>query len=110
MVISIGPVGLTVGTLDPDTTQPIPTGEILVVTRAHSTTLTFLSLVTDNLFSQGSIPENLVAVSFAPLTTAPETNGELTFGGIDPSKFTGSIHFTYASGPYPHSHELTGEI
>lgn len=49
--------------------------------------------VTDNLFSQGTISENLVAVSFAPTTTDESENGEVTFGGTDSSKFTGSISF-----------------
>ena len=68
----IRPVDLTVGTLSPDTNTPIPT-------------------VTDNLFSQGTIPVDEVAVSFEPTTTGSERNGELTFGGTDPIKFTGSI-------------------
>jgi cathepsin E len=50
--------------------------------------------VTDNLFSQGTIPENLVAVSFEPATDLSAQNGELTFGSIDPTKFTGNITFT----------------
>ena len=53
--------------------------------------------VTDNLFSQGAISANLVSVSFEPTGTdaGPVKNGELTFGGADSSKFTGSITFTY---------------
>ncbi|EKM61603.1 uncharacterized protein PHACADRAFT_84864, partial [Phanerochaete carnosa HHB-10118-sp] len=49
--------------------------------------------VTDNLFSQGTIPQDLVAVSFEPTTSDSITNGELTFGGTDSSRFTGSISF-----------------
>jgi len=73
-IIGIGPVDLTSDTLSPDTTSTIPT-------------------VTDNLFSQGTITSNLVAVSFEPTTSESSTNGELTFGGTDSSKFTGSISF-----------------
>ncbi|KAI0081062.1 acid protease [Panus rudis PR-1116 ss-1] len=73
-ILGIGPVDLTVGTLTPDTRSTIPT-------------------VTDNLFSQGVITQNLVAVSFQPTTSLSSTNGELTFGGTDSSKFTGSITF-----------------
>ena len=51
-------------------------------------------IVTDNLFSQGVITQNLVAVSFEPTTTEEANNGELTFGGTDSTKFTGSITFT----------------
>ncbi|KAI0783297.1 aspartic peptidase A1 [Abortiporus biennis] len=74
-ILGIGPVDLTLGTLSPDTSTTIPT-------------------VTDNLFSQGLITSNLVAVSFEPTTSESSTNGELTFGGTDSSKFTGSISFT----------------
>ena len=51
--------------------------------------------VTDNAFSDGLIPEHLVSVSFEPTTSDSITNGELTFGGTDPSKFTGDITFVY---------------
>ncbi|THG97451.1 hypothetical protein EW026_g4558 [Hermanssonia centrifuga] len=74
-IIGIGPVDLTLDTLSPDTRSTIPT-------------------VTDNLFSQGIITSNLVAVSFEPTTSLTSTNGELTFGGTDSSKFTGAITFT----------------
>ncbi len=49
--------------------------------------------VTDNLFSQGFITSNLVAVSFAPTDSESDANGELTFCGTDYSKFTGAITF-----------------
>jgi cathepsin E len=50
--------------------------------------------VTDSLFSQGTISANLVSVSFEPTNASSVKNGELTFGGTDPSKFTGDITFT----------------
>ncbi|TCD71680.1 hypothetical protein EIP91_005446 [Steccherinum ochraceum] len=74
-VFSIGPVNLTIATLSPDVSQEIPT-------------------VTDNLFAQRTISQNLVAVSFAPTHSESNQNGELTFGGTDPSKYTGSITYT----------------
>jgi len=73
-IVGIGPVDLTLDTLTKEANTEIPT-------------------VTDNLFSQGTIPEHLVAVSFEPTTSEEVTNGELTFGGTDSSKFTGSITF-----------------
>ncbi|KAK7695039.1 hypothetical protein QCA50_002227 [Cerrena zonata] len=73
-ILGIGPVDLTTGTLSPGTTTAIPT-------------------VTDNLFSQGTITQNLLSVSFEPTNSESSTNGELTFGGTDSSKFTGSITF-----------------
>lgn len=56
--------------------------------------------MTDNLFSQGRITENLVAVSFEPSQQEDNVNGELTFGGTDSSKFTGSINFAYVAAPF----------
>ncbi|KIJ26084.1 hypothetical protein M422DRAFT_192651, partial [Sphaerobolus stellatus SS14] len=38
----------------------------------------------------GLIPSHLVAVSFEPTNSETITNGELTFGGTDSSKFTGT--------------------
>jgi hypothetical protein len=74
---SIGPTNLTIGSLSPSMGDSIPT-------------------VTDNLFDQGTLSANLVSVSFEPTGTESSVkNGELTFGGTDTSKFTGSITFTY---------------
>ncbi|EKM56556.1 uncharacterized protein PHACADRAFT_172246 [Phanerochaete carnosa HHB-10118-sp] len=60
--------------------------------------------VTNNLFSQESIPQNLVVVSFEPATLDGITNGELTFGGTDSSKYTGSIHSTPLTTTSPASY------
>jgi cathepsin E len=64
------------GTLSPASTSIVPT-------------------VTDNLFSQGLIPTNQVGISLEPATAASVTNGELTWGGTDSTKFTGSITYTW---------------
>jgi len=77
-------VALTEGTLIPDSGSAVPT-------------------VTDNLFSQGSIPSHLVSVSFEPTTKDPNPNGELTFGGTDSSKFTGNITFVPITTTQPAS-------
>lgn len=53
-------------TLTPATTSTIPT-------------------VTDNLFSQGTITSDLVAVSFEPTTSLTSSNGELTWGWLQSS-------------------------
>ncbi|KAH9990273.1 aspartic proteinase from Irpex Lacteus [Russula vinacea] len=73
-VMGLGPKILTLGTLSPDNTSVIPT-------------------VTDNLYDQGKIKQNLVTVSFEPTTYEPVTNGELTFGGTDTNKYTGDITY-----------------
>ncbi|KAH8984438.1 aspartic peptidase A1 [Lactarius akahatsu] len=83
-ILGIGPVDLTLGTLSPDTNTLIPT-------------------VTDNLFSQGTITSDLVSVSFEPTTTTSVKNGELTFGGTDSTKFTGTLTFIPGTGTFPAS-------
>ncbi|KAN0135184.1 aspartic protease [Lactarius tabidus] len=71
-VLGLGPDDLTIGTLSPDSSTSVPT-------------------VTDNLFLQGTIPADLLAVTFEPTTSTSMKNGELTFGGTDSTQFTGSI-------------------
>jgi len=73
-ILGIGPVDLTQDTLSPATNSLIPT-------------------VTDNLFANGVISANQIGVSFEPTTVDEVVNGELTWGGTDSSKFTGSISF-----------------
>ncbi|KAK3835590.1 MAG: acid protease [Linnemannia gamsii] len=73
-VLGLGPVDLTKGTLSPDETSTIPT-------------------VLDNLASQRTIPAALYGVSFQPATSMSEVNGEITFGGVDQSKFVGDITY-----------------
>ncbi|KAG2156568.1 aspartic peptidase domain-containing protein [Suillus bovinus] len=43
---------------------------------------------------QGKISQKVVSVSFEPTTSTSVTNGELTFGGTDTTKHTGSIAYT----------------
>ena len=54
--------------------------------------------VTDNLFSQGVITDNVVSLFYEPATWTfePVSNGQITFGGTDSTQFTGSITYTYA--------------
>ncbi|OBZ76214.1 Polyporopepsin [Grifola frondosa] len=71
-ILGIGPQDLTCGTTSGG--ECIPT-------------------VVDNAFLQGFINEEVVGISFEPTTSLSITNGELTFGGTDSSKFTGSLNF-----------------
>lgn len=68
-----------------------------------STVPTFL----DNLYSKGTISTEVLGVSFAPESGSDDddANGELTLGGTDSSKYTGSITYAPKStsssvGPY----------
>ncbi|KAF8078962.1 aspartic peptidase A1 [Lyophyllum atratum] len=83
-ILGIGPVDLTLGTLSPATNTLIPT-------------------VTDNAFARGIISANEIGISFAPTTTVEVLNGELTWGGTDSSKFTGSISFAPLTSTFPSS-------
>jgi len=57
--------------------------------------------VTDSLYNQGTIFDKVVGISFGPIDTpGPVTNGELTFGGVDSSKFEGDITYTPRVGKY----------
>ncbi|KAG1769317.1 aspartic peptidase domain-containing protein [Suillus placidus] len=74
-ILGIGPEDLTLGSLIKSPAKTIPT-------------------ITENLFSQGTISQKVVSVSFRPTTSQETTNGELTFGGTDATKYIGSIAYT----------------
>jgi hypothetical protein len=61
-----------------------------------------MSLSQDNLFSQGSISTEVLGVYFQDESGSDtdDANGELTLGGTDSSKFTGSITYTPRVGDY----------
>lgn len=50
--------------------------------------------VTDNLAEQGITGARTVGISFVPSDSAGTPNGQLDFGGPNPSKFIGNITFT----------------
>ncbi|KAJ3799690.1 acid protease [Lentinula aff. detonsa] len=80
-IMGFGPVGLTEGTLLFDPEATIPT-------------------VMDNLFAQGSIPNETLGVFLAPTTEEDPVNGELSFGGIDTSLATGPMSFFQSTLPF----------
>ncbi|KAL6304635.1 acid protease [Sparassis latifolia] len=83
-ILGIGPQDLTCGTLSSDTSACIPT-------------------VTDNAYSQGLITADEVGISFEPTTSVSDTNGEITFGGVDSSKYTGTLTYTAITTTEPAS-------
>ena len=82
-ILGIGPVDLTVGAVQ-DTSR-VPT-------------------VTDNLSYQNKISSEIIGISFNPTTSLSSSNGELTFGGVDQSKYTGSITYTPITKTSPSKH------
>ncbi|KAG1845411.1 aspartic peptidase domain-containing protein [Suillus tomentosus] len=80
-ILGIGPLDLTNGTLTNEPTKTIPT-------------------VIDNLYSQGTISQKVFGISFEPTTSELVTNGVLTFGGTDATKYIGSIAYTPISTTY----------
>ncbi|EPT02915.1 hypothetical protein FOMPIDRAFT_1035599 [Fomitopsis schrenkii] len=84
-IIGVGPTDLTYGTLYPDVNATIPT-------------------VMDNALQQGLIPTEILGVSFAPAIEYNDTNGALTFGGVDESLYEGSITYTPVTTTYPASY------
>ncbi|KAF8878051.1 aspartic peptidase domain-containing protein [Mucidula mucida] len=72
-ILGIGPVDLTSGTVG--RTSSVPT-------------------VTDNLCKQGTIKVESIGCYYAPTDSDKDLGaGELTFGGSDPSKFTGEMTY-----------------
>ncbi|KAM5546209.1 hypothetical protein V8D89_000335 [Ganoderma adspersum] len=81
-ILGIGPVDLTEGTTSSG--GEIPT-------------------VVNTAFAAGSIDANLIGISFEPTTSESVTNGELTFGGVDTSKYTGALTYVPITSTSPAS-------
>ena len=58
----------------------------------------------DDLSSQNKISSEIIGISFNPTTSLSSSNGELTFGGVDQSKYTGSITYTPITKTSPSKH------
>jgi len=82
-ILGVGPVDLTSGTVS--NTETVPT-------------------VVDNLFAHGSISSDSLGVFFQPSTALELLDaGELSFGGPDETKTTGSIAYVPITGTSPAS-------
>ncbi|TCD63444.1 hypothetical protein EIP91_005385 [Steccherinum ochraceum] len=78
-LLGIGPQVLTYGNLFPNATEFVPT-------------------VVDNLYDQGIIPKPFIGISFQPNNATQNqnmtiTNGELSFGDVDASKYEGDVNY-----------------
>ena len=47
-----------------------------------------IDTIVDTALNEGTIAVKVVGISFQPTTSAGEANGELMFGGANPSKYT----------------------
>ncbi|KAJ3545680.1 hypothetical protein NM688_g5601 [Phlebia brevispora] len=59
--------------------------------------------VVDTAWSEGLIPAHAVSLSFEPTDSAPVTNGEITFGSVDSSKYQGIVTFAALTTTSPAS-------
>ncbi|KDQ58183.1 hypothetical protein JAAARDRAFT_155852 [Jaapia argillacea MUCL 33604] len=75
-----------------------------ILTEGTVTGVTEVPTVSDNLYSQGTITTEVVGVSYAPTTSDADTNGELTFGGVDTTKYTGTLAYTPLTTTEPASY------
>ena len=64
---------------------------------------TTVPTVTDNLFAQGTIPQESIGISYEPTTSEGSVNGELTFGGVDDTKISGDVTFVPITSTSPAS-------
>lgn len=83
-IIGVGPVALTQGSLSPDINALIPT-------------------VMDNALNQDLIKKQILGISFAPATAYNDTNGAITYGGIDHALFIGKITYAPVTETWPAS-------
>ncbi|KAG8220707.1 aspartic peptidase domain-containing protein [Butyriboletus roseoflavus] len=80
-VLGLGPIRLTNNTVQ--NTFQVPT-------------------VTDNLYTQGKIAQEVLGVFFAPVSE-PDSNGKLTFGGYDSSAITSAVNYVPITTTFPAS-------
>ncbi|KAH9944911.1 aspartic peptidase A1 [Amylocystis lapponica] len=82
-ILGVGPQDLTCGTQLPNATACVPT-------------------VIDNAWAEGLLKSDELGIAFSPAgRSAYSRNGEITFGGIDSSKYTGSIDYTPLTNTTP---------
>lgn len=80
-ILGLGPVDLTIGTVS--NAFEVPT-------------------VTDNLYTQRTISQEVLGVFFSPASESEE-NGEVMFGGYDSSVTTSSMNYVPLTTTYPAS-------
>lgn len=71
------------------------------LTRGTVANVSTVPIVTDNLYSQGTISTAAVGISFKPITVESTPNGELSFGGPDATKYTGTLNYVPITASSP---------
>ncbi|OZJ01949.1 hypothetical protein BZG36_05126, partial [Bifiguratus adelaidae] len=82
-ILGVGPTDLTQGTVSNANTVPT---------------------VVDTAYSEGKISSKVLGVYFQPTTAQQSQNGELTLGGADTSKYTGTLTYTSLTTTSPASY------
>lgn len=52
-----------------------------------------IDTIIETAYTQVLIPQRTIGISFEPANSIDNWNGQLTFGGIDESKFTGPLNW-----------------
>ncbi|RPD60618.1 acid protease [Lentinus tigrinus ALCF2SS1-7] len=84
-ILGVGPQDLTCGSFFPDRTKCVPT-------------------VTDTAYASGLLSNYMISFSFRPsatLDTIDNKHGELTFGGVDVTKYKGKLDFVPLTKTHP---------
>ncbi|KAG6918247.1 hypothetical protein DXG01_015621 [Tephrocybe rancida] len=63
-----------------------------------------IATVTDNAFSKGLIAANQIGISFEAAAIKDIINGEISWGGVDTTKYTGSIAYAPITATSPAKH------
>ncbi|KAH9903191.1 aspartic peptidase A1 [Cubamyces lactineus] len=87
-ILGIGPQDLTCGSFPTNPNKCVPT-------------------VTDNAWYAGLLDNYEIGVSFQPSQESEDVNGELTYGGVDRTKFKGDIHYVPLTAT-PRANEYVG--
>lgn len=74
--------------------------------RPDTSLLSTIPTVTDTAYDLHLLNSYEVSVFFAPPNSKSDVNGELTFGGVDSTKFTGSINYVCVLNSTPESFKL----
>ncbi|KAI0762221.1 aspartic peptidase domain-containing protein [Fomes fomentarius] len=81
-ILGLGVTNMTFGTRFPDHNSSFPT-------------------IIDNAFNQGLIEAHQIGISFEPTTSINDTNGEITLGGVDTTRFIGPLDFIPTTSIFP---------